>query len=280
MIKKISFAILFIAAIQIQAQENSDASNSNWKKTGNISFLVNQSTFSNWIAGGDNTVSGNLGINYDFNYSKDKTTWDNKIIFAYGLNNVKGNGTRKTDDRFEFNSLYGRKAKGNWSYSAFINFKTQFTNGYNYKTTPKTKTSAFLAPGYLSFGPGMLWKKSDNFKINLAPLTSKITMVSDEFSGSYGTDLGKNTRYEFGFNGSLNYKTKVMENISMENILNVYTNYLDNPHNFDIDYQLNFVMQINKYLSTNLNFHTIVDDNASSKVQFKEVFGLGVNYIF
>ena len=39
-------------------------------------------------------------------------------------------------------------------------------------------------------------------------------------------------------------------------------------------------MQINKYLSTNLNLHTIVDDNASSKVQFKEVFGLGVNYIF
>ena len=280
MIKKISFAIVFIAAIQIQAQDNSDASKSNWKKTGNISFLVNQSTFSNWIAGGDNTVSGNLGINYDFNYSKDKTTWDNKIIFAYGLNNVKGNGTRKTDDRFEFNSLYGRKSKGNWSYSFFLNFKTQFTNGYDYSATPKVKTSAFLAPGYLSFGPGMLWKKSDNFKINLAPITSKITMVSDEFSGSYGTDLGKNTRYEFGFNGSLNYKTTIMENISMENILNVYSNYLDNPQNIDIDYQLNFVMQINKYLSTNLNFHTIVDDNATSRVQFKEVFGLGVNYIF
>jgi hypothetical protein len=280
MIKKISFAILFIAAIQIQAQDKTDASTSNWKKTGNISFLVNQSSFSNWIAGGENTISGNLGINYDFNYSKGDITWDNKIIFAYGLNNVKGNGTRKTDDRFEFNSLYGKKAKGNWSYSAFINFKTQFTNGYNYKTIPKAKTSAFLAPGYLSFGPGMLWKKSDNFKINLAPLTSKITMVSDEFSGSYGTDLGKNTRYEFGFNGSLNYKTVIVENITMENILNLYSNYLEKPTNIDLDYQLNFVMQINKYLSTNLNFHTIVDDNASSKTQFKEVFGLGVNYIF
>ena len=60
----------------------------------------------------------------------------------------------------------------------------------------------------------------------------------------------------------------------------MYANYLDNPQNIDIDYQLSFVMQINKYLSTNLNFHTIVDDNATSKVQFKEVFGLGVNYIF
>jgi hypothetical protein len=66
----------------------------------------------------------------------------------------------------------------------------------------------------------------------------------------------------------------------MENIVNIYTNYLEKTQNFDVNYQLNFVMQINKYLSTNLNFHTIVDDNASSKVQFKEVFGLGVNYIF
>jgi hypothetical protein len=176
--------------------------------------------------------------------------------------------------------LIGKKAQANWSYSFFLNFKTQFTDGFDYSKTPKAKISGFFAPGYLSFGPGMLWKKSDNFKINLAPITSKITIVSDEFSGSYGTDLGKNARYEFGFNASLFYKTTLMENVTMENIVNIYTNYLEKTQNFDVNYQLNFVMQINKYLSTNLNFHTIVDDNASSKVQFKEVFGLGVNYIF
>ena len=278
--KKIILALAICTSISLVAQEDKNDTNGTWKKNGNISFLMSQSSFSNWIAGGDNTISGNLGVNYDFNYTKGNLTWDNKVIFAYGLNNVKGNGTRKTDDRFEFNSLLGKKAKGNWSYSFFLNFKTQLTEGYDYSQSPKLKTSGFLAPGYLSFGPGMLWKKSDNFKINVAPITSKITMVSDEFSGQYGTDLGKNTRYEFGFNSSLFYKTTIMENVTMENIVNFYSNYLDKPQNFDIDYQLNFVMQVNKYLSTNLNLHAIVDDNASSKVQFKEVFGLGVNYIF
>jgi hypothetical protein len=278
--KKTILVLALCTSMSLVAQEGKDETNGAWKKNGNISFLMSQSSFSNWIAGGDNTISGNLGVNYDFNYTKGNLTWDNKVIFAYGLNNVKGNGTRKTDDRFEFNSLLGKKAKGNWSYSFFLNFKTQLTEGYDYSQSPKLKTSGFLAPGYLSFGPGMLWKKSDNFKINVAPITSKITMVSDEFSGQYGTDLGKNTRYEFGFNSSLFYKTTIMENVTMENIVNFYSNYLDKPQNFDIDYQLNFVMQINKYLSTNLNLHAIVDDNASSKVQFKEVFGLGVNYIF
>ncbi|NVK51972.1 MAG: DUF3078 domain-containing protein [Flavobacteriaceae bacterium] len=280
MTKKINTLILLLCVVSINAQQQTNKETSSWKKTGTISFLMNQSSFSNWIAGGDNSIAGNFGLNYDFNYAKGSDSWDNKLIIAYGLTNVKGTGTRKTDDKFEFNSMYGRKTKGNWSYSFYLNFKTQFTNGYDYSQTPKVKTSAFLAPGYLSFGPGMLWKKSANFKINISPLTSKITLVSDEFSGKYGTAVGKNTRYEFGFNSSLYYKTTLMENVSIENILNVYSNYLDNPQNIDIDYQLNLVMQINKYLSTNLNIHTIVDDNASSKVQFKEIFGLGVNYKF
>ena len=71
-----------------------------------------------------------------------------------------------------------------------------------------------------------------------------------------------------------------MENITIEHIFNTYTNYLEEPQNIDINYQVNIIMQINKYLSTNLNLHMIVDDNASTAVQFKQLFGLGVNYIF
>jgi len=57
-------------------------------------------------------------------------------------------------------------------------------------------------------------------------------------------------------------------------------NYLEDPQNVDIDYQLNLVMTINKFLSTNLSFQTIYDDNAFRGFQIREVFGLGVNYKF
>ena len=66
----------------------------------------------------------------------------------------------------------------------------------------------------------------------------------------------------------------------MENILNLYSNYLDKPQNIDIDYQMNLVMKINKYMSANVAFQAIYDDNAISSVQVREVFGLGVNYGF
>jgi len=66
----------------------------------------------------------------------------------------------------------------------------------------------------------------------------------------------------------------------MENILNLYSNYLEEVQNVDLDYTMNIVMSINKYLSANLSFQTIYDDNAFEGLQTREVFGLGINYGF
>ena len=42
-------------------------------------------------------------------------------------------------------------------------------------------------------------------------------------------------------------------------------------------------MKVNKYMSANVSFQAIYDDNANpvkSEVQIREVFGLGVNFGF
>jgi hypothetical protein len=261
-----------------------------WTKKGNVSLLFNQSSFSNWVAGGDNSVSGSLGLNYDINYKKGVWSWDNKIIASYGL--VKTSNTpfeKKTDDRLEINSLLGRQATERWYYSFFTNFKTQFTKGYTYGTDVngaeiRTEYTDFMSPGYLSFGPGVMWKKDDNLKFNASPLASKMTFVNSDFTlpdeAYFGVKEGKSMRYELGFNASGYYKFVIMENVSFENILNLYSNYLEDPQNVDIDYQLNIVMKINKYLTTNLSFQTIYDDNAFRGFQVREVFGVAVNYGF
>ncbi|TRX40476.1 DUF3078 domain-containing protein [Flavobacterium restrictum] len=271
-----------------------DTTGNGWKKKGNISFLFNQSNFNNWIAGGENNLSGNLGINYDFNFKKNDLSWDNKVIASYGLLQTKNaDFEKKTDDRLELNSVLGQKAFGNWYYSLFLNFRTQFTKGYIYSKDAngaeiRTENTDLLSPGYLTFGPGMYWKKNDKFKLNFAPLTSKFTFVNKDYTsklgyvdGSYfGVDANKSMRYELGFYASAYYKFDLMTNVSLENTLNLYSNYLEDPQNIDMDYSLAIVMKINKYLSTNLNFQAIYDDNAFQGFQTREVFGLGVNYGF
>lgn len=265
------------------ASKTTDTLNMGWKRAGNFSFLFNQSSFNNdWLGGGTSSIAGNVGLNYDFNYKTEKIVWDNKLIVAYGLTKQKDKETTKSDDRIEFTSLFGRKAgEGNWYYSWFLNFKTQMDSGVEPVTL--NKISHFFSPAYLQTGPGMLWKKSDNLKVNIAPATSKLIYVHDhftEFGPSFGVEQGDTSRFEFGAAVNAYYKFNIMENVSMENILNLYSNYLDKPQNVDIDYQMNLVMKVNKYISANVAFQAIYDDNATGAFQIREVFGLAVNYGF
>ena len=253
-----------------------------WDKKGMFTVLLNQASFNNWLAGGQSSISGNAGLKYDFNYKSDTWTWDNKLTANYGLTKINGQDLQKTDDRFEFNSLVGKKASGEWYYSFFFNFKTQFDSGFD-PADKTTKISHFFSPAYTQFGPGMMWKESENLKVNVAPATSKVIMVHKhftEFGPAFGVHQGDASRYEFGAAVNAYYKFNLMENVTAENILNLYTNYLEDAKNVDLDYTLNIVMKVNKYLSTNFAFQTIYDDNAFSGFQTRQVIGIGVNYGF
>lgn len=294
--KKIFLSILFVSALSYSqenekemlkkteeaAAKSGEEREDGWKKGGTFSLIGNQASFNNWLAGGQNNVAGNLLVNYDFNYKKGDWTLDNKFMAGYGITKIEGADLQKSDDRLEFNSLLGKKASGLWYYSAFFNFKTQMDVGLD-PATQSTVISHFFSPAFFQLGPGMMWKKSDNLKFNIAPATSRLIIVHDEFTltgSSFGVEQGNTSRYEFGaaFNGY--YKFNVMKNVSVENILNLYSNYLEDAQNVDIDYQLNVVMTINKYLSTNFTFHTIYDDNAFEGFQTRQNIGLGINYGF
>ena len=101
-----------------------------------------------------------------------------------------------------------------------------------------------------------------------------------ELGPSFGVLQGDSSRYEFGAAVNGYYKFNAMENVSVENILNLYSNYLEDAQNVDIDYTMNIAMKINKVMSTNIAFQTIYDDNAFRGFQIREVIGLGVNYSF
>jgi len=271
-----------------------DTIKNGWKSKGKVTFLFNQANFNNWIAGGENSFSGNLGLDYKIDYKKNDYSWENRILASYGLLQTQNsNFEKKTDDQLEINSIAAKKANGYWYYSFLVNFRTQFSKGYLYTKDAngaeiREEHTNFMSPGYLLLGPGMYWKKNDNFKLNFAPLTSKFTFVDSRYtsvpgyvSGSYfGVDANKSLLYQLGFNATAYYKFKIMENVTAENLLNLYSNYLKDPQNIDINYDLIILMKINKVISANLNFQAIYDDDAFAGFQTKEVFGVALNYNF
>lgn len=305
--KLLLLTAVFVAPFIMSAQDEAakDTIPNGWTRAGNISLLFNQAAFNHeWTGGGTSNIAGNLNLTYDFNYKHDKISWNNRIIAEYGITKNKDDKyARKTNDRLELNSILGRQVKeSNWYYSFFVNFKTQMTSGYAFDKDLnqedegyRTEITKFMSPGYLQFGPGMLWKKSDNLYVNIAPATARLIFVSKEFTdvgndpiaiaafnekSYFGVDANETMRFEFGAAVSAYYKVDLMENISMENILNLYSNYLEDPQNVDIDYTMNMLFKVNKYISANATFQAIYDDNAAQGFQIREALGIGVTYGF
>ena len=307
--KKLLLLAIFIALPMIlvaQEEKAEDSITNGWTRAGNISLLFNQAAFNHeWTGGGTSNYAGNITLTYDFNYRHDKISWDNRLLADYGMSkNRDDKYSRKTNDRLEYNSILGRQIKSSeWYFSLFFNFKTQFAPGYEFDKDLtsedegyRTETTHFLSPGYIQFGPGILWKKNDNLYVNIAPATAKLILVDKEFTSVdesipgaldaynenkyYGIDANKSSRLEFGAAISGYAKFGIMANITAENILNLYSNYLEDPQNIDIDYTFNLVMKVNNYISTNFTFQAIYDDNAAQGFQIREALGVGVTYGF
>jgi len=280
--KTVLTLVFFLTILSVNAQEITKDTTKFWTKKGNISVLFSQAAYNKeWLGGGTSNISGNFGLNYDINFKKGDVVWDNKFILAYGLSKIDGTGTTaKTDDRIDINSLYGKKMSKKWYYSGYFNFKSQMDVGRNRNNEV---ISHFLSPAFFQFGPGLLYKKDSKLSINFAPAAAKLIVVHDhftEFGPSFGVLQGDNTRFELGASITVYYKLVAMANVSIENRLNLYSNYLENPQNVDIDYQVNTTMRINKYLSSSLNLHIIYDDNSIQAFQVRELLGVGINCDF
>ena len=116
---------------------NSDTTNG-WKFGGLTNITFTNTKLYNWAAGGDNSIALAGVASVFANYKKDKNIWDNSLDFGYGImrqgkKEFDANGItydrpfKKTDDKIEFVSKYGRLAFKNWYYAALLDFKTQKT---------------------------------------------------------------------------------------------------------------------------------------------------------
>jgi len=285
---------------------------SHWKNINKIRLLFTQNSFVNWSAGGNNSISGILKINLTKNYKNNHTTWFNELKTNYGLNKEENRELRKTEDLFEINSTFGyrQNLKSNWYYSAKFNFKTQFSNGYKYPNKEKP-ISKFFAPAYSFLGFGTEYSiKESNFKLYLSPLTNKTTFVFNQTlanEGSFGVTRaqytndgeliseGEKTKIELGMLATGEWKTEIMKNIQMANKLILYSDYLNNYGNVDIDWEISFDLTINEYVTANIGSHFIFDDDVKQKadvdndgvldilgprLQVKQVLGVGFLYNF
>jgi hypothetical protein len=274
-----------------------------WRKGGVFGMTLAQTSLTNWASGGQNSIAINGRMSLFANYRNEKSAWDNALDLGYGLMKQGKDGQfTKTDDKIDLLSKYGQKAFNKFYYAAMLNFRTQFSPGYNLPND-SVIISKFLAPGYLVMAFGLDYKPNAYFSAFLAPLTGKFTFVNDKTlsdQGAFGVDPGKMSKSELGgylriIYSKNDFKSEFMKNISFTTKVDLFSNYLDNPQNIDVNWETFIAMKVNKYLYVNFTAQLVYDDNTKigfdtngdmindkfgSRVQFKEIFGAGFSLNF
>ena len=274
---------------------------SGWKTGGVSGVNLAQTALINWAAGGEKSFAVNGIFSLFANYKKEKINWDNSLDLGFGLLKQGESDFKKTDDKVDFLSKFGREAYKNLYYAGLFNFKSQMTPGYNYLSDgTRTKISDAFAPAYIIIALGMDYKPTSYLSIFAAPVTGKITVVTDEVlsnAGAFGVEPGKNNNSEFGgymrFIFTKNdFKGEFMKNVSITSKLDLFSNYLKNPQNIVVNWENLIALKVNKYINVNLSTHLIYDDKIkiakevdgvveeAPRVQFKEIFGVGVSFKF
>jgi Protein of unknown function (DUF3078) len=269
-----------------------------WKFGGMADIKFNQGYVSpSWAAGGENSLSALSTLKYsaDYTYGK-KRDLDTDVEYRLGYFQSGDSELEKNFDKFEINVKYGRVAFNNWYYSGLFNFKTQFFKGYDYSKDTPIEVSNFLSPASVVFSLGLDYKPSRKLTILFSPFTSKYTIVADTVKYDqtrFGVGNDEFIKKEFGAFIKAISKIKFREIITLENKVNFFTNYRENPQNIDVDLEVNLILKITEYINISFNGHFIYDDDVEIPViedgveigktkgpQFKELVGIGFTYSF
>ncbi len=283
--------LLLLAALTVAYGAGAQDTVRYWSHKGATGLNLSQVSLTNWSAGGEPSVAFDVSLAYSLDYKKGKSLWNNRLELAYGLSNTGSLGTRKTNDKIYLASTYGYRIAKSWYASATVNFNSQFANGYNYSTTPSTLISQFMAPGYLTTGVGFTWTPKKWFTATFAPAAWRGTFVLDDAlsdAGAYGVKKGENLLTEFGANAVGELKYEFLPNMTVYSRLTLYSNYLENGQNVDVNWDTQLVMKINKWFSANAGVTMIYDDDTKflkdermmSLLQLKQLLGVGLLFNF
>jgi hypothetical protein len=275
--KKLIFLALFVPSF-LMAQVDTGK---HWATEGLMALNLNQVSLSNWTAGGVNSVAFTALGKFSANYSKNKFTWKNNLNLAYGMVKNEGETMKKSEDVIDMTTVAGWGISKNWAFTGYVNFKTQFADGYD-KDNEDIRISTFMAPGYLTISPALRYQPVEWFYLLLSPVTAKSTFVLDQELANYGAFgvepgvLVDTAASYYDPEGKIHYlylgpfmeaymKKDIAKGLNFESKLNILYTLLNRdtepnplePYDMDISWENFFNYKFNSWLSASLFLHFV-----------------------
>lgn len=249
-----------------------------WNKGGTLNLSVSEAGINNeWnrANGGELAILNVKGIvDYNFDRKKGKTNWLNSLRGRFGVGKATSTNDKfvKNDDYVNFNSIYAKEFAKSWSYAGYFGLESQFEN-------------AFMTPGNIKFGPGLLYKPNAHFSLLISPLMAQVnTKLKSSLKNipAFGVDAGKSVAFGLGAFLQANANYDLAKGVAYKSTTTLYSNYSKNPGNMVFDMNNLFTFTVNKYIGATLLLNARYNDNdpitGIGGMQVQHAIGLGLNY--
>lgn len=256
-----------------------------WKMSGFFGVNASQTALSDWQGGGQDNIGLGSILNVDIIYKPDEfEQWQNKLDAQFGvIRQGTWEGFRKNIDQLFFLSKYSTRAFGkHWYWASQADYRTQFGPGHTYAgdTIVGNAVSDFNSPAYVQLALGLEYKPRDYFSASLLPIAGKMTIVARRHlanDGAFGLEPAQRdtsgnvitpasrVRMEAGGRIILKFKKDIVKNVNLDSYLDLFTNYFEDPGNFDVVFNNLVTIKIGRYFTVNFISQVLYDNDVIRK---------------
>lgn len=276
--KKYFLLVLFIlsSAVLLAQPKVDTAYKMGWTPQGTVGINLNQISFSNWVQGGENSLSFSGLANFGLYYKSNSWFNANKLKLAYGRSKTSTK-YYTTDNELRLENVIIRNL--GWKVNPYFSneVRTGIANGYDYSTTPETQIIAFFDPGYINQSLGFIYaKKVFNSRIGIG-LQETFTNQFTKFSDDPATTEIEKFKIESGIESVSELNYDFLKNMNYTSRLRLFSRF-KSLDVWDVNWDNIITAKINDYFNVNFNFNLIYQKDQSLRTQIKEALQLGISY--
>jgi hypothetical protein len=255
---------------------------------------------------GQNRIGLGSATNIFARYKKNRIAWDNAANWQFGVQRLgagviaqalgdKNIPFQKSIDEFRINSKFGYRTskQSKFFYAANVSFLSQITNTYqgndafpgNFLTDITGEgrlLSKFFSPATITISVGMDLKPTDQLSFYYSPVGGKFIIVRDNQIARLGVhgnpvegeknEQGvypefRNTFTALGSLLRMNYDSAFFdEKLILNSSLTLFSNYIENPQNIDVDWTNELALKISKGFQAALTVNVFYDDDVMVQI--------------
>jgi len=249
-----------------------------WKKSLVAGLNLTQVSFKDWQQGGEDALAWTATLDGKAEDDQPKTNWATSYKFAYGQTKLGDEGIRKTDDKIDLETVLTYKLGSIINPYVAATLKTQFAEGFDYTTEPKTAVSTFFDPAFLTQSVGFGYQPVPQVKTRLGLALREI--ITSDFTG-YADDPAtlaiEKTKTEGGMESVTNVDWKLAANLLLTAKLEMFAAF----KHFDeviVRSDNTLAAKVSKYVTVNLNVQLINEKRVTPRTQVKETIAIGLSY--